>query len=88
MKPTGKNNLSNTAAQSSYEVILLDQNFYKGVRNTLSTANLKKLADFAKTIPEPDPYGTFRDEDHFVKTLELALNSTTETRHQGFFLRR
>jgi hypothetical protein len=68
--------------------IKLDSDFYKGTRNTLTPENLQKLADFASTIPEPELFGTFKDEMHYKMTLQLMLGSTLETRHRGIFFRR
>ncbi len=40
---------------------------------------LKQLDDFSKTIEEPWVIGQFNNEQHYLKTLELVLNSTLET---------
>ncbi|MBA2648674.1 MAG: methyltransferase domain-containing protein [Legionella sp.] len=46
---------------------------------------LTKLAELAETIEEPYLIGHFNNEQHYLKTLELVLNSTMETRNRIIF---
>src|SRR3990167_8163848 len=48
--------------------------------NTLTEERLQKLTSLAKSIEEPLVYGKFNSEEHYLKTLELVLASTDETR--------
>lgn len=41
------------------------------------------LNRFAETIEEPEIYGKFNNEKHFIDTLYLAQNCTDEARHAG-----
>lgn len=66
----------------------LSEKFFNGMRNELTFHRLKKLASFARAIPEPNRIGRFNDELHYAKTLSLMLRSTSETRHLGLFFRR
>lgn len=66
----------------------LDESFFWGMRSDINTKELKKLATFAKSIPEPILFGTYRDELHYAKTLDLFLKSTDETRRLGLFIKR
>lgn len=70
------------------DFIHLDKNFYKGMRDELSQEYLKELSIFSKSIPQPECFGTYLNDEHYAKTLELMLKSTAETRHRGIFFKK
>ena len=49
----------------------LDESFFAGMRSTINIKTLERLAEFAKTIPEPELFGTYRDDLHYMQTLKL-----------------
>lgn len=55
------------------------------VNNTLTKEHLKKQAEFSETIECPDVFGKFNNEQHYLKTLNLVLSSTHETRNRILF---
>lgn len=65
-------------------VYFLESDFYQDI-NKITIKQLKRLANKAKCIPEPILYGKFIHDEHFIKTLELVLNSTLETTHRASF---
>lgn len=89
--------LEGTVSQSSHGSIntdhfistrYLDENFYRGLRNTLGTEKLLKLAQLAEEIPIPFRFGQYESEEAYTLTLKLMLNSTAETRRRGWFFKR
>lgn len=74
------NNISSVIYQ------LIPESFYYGLRKELTQSRLELLADLAKKIPAPNLYGQFFNDMHYLKTLELLLLSTEETKHRKFFL--
>ena len=53
--------------------------------NAINKENLKKQAEFSETIECPDVFGKFNNEQHYLKTLNLVLSSTNETRNRILF---
>ncbi len=83
-----KENVNFDVMDTSLPIKYLTEEFYIGTRNTLTLKKLMELSLFAKTLPEPQLFGTFQDDIHYKKTLELMLQSTLETRHNGLFFKR
>lgn len=74
-------------APLSYQ--LITESFYQDATNQLTDENLQMLAHFATTIDEPVILGEFQNEAHYLKTLQLVLKSTHETRNLNhFFLKK
>jgi 2-polyprenyl-3-methyl-5-hydroxy-6-metoxy-1,4-benzoquinol methylase len=63
----------------------LTNNSYQDVENEITLERLKQLANDAQLIREPILYGKFLNDEHYMKTLDLVLNSTLETKHRGTF---
>jgi 2-polyprenyl-3-methyl-5-hydroxy-6-metoxy-1,4-benzoquinol methylase len=63
----------------------LTNNSYQDVENEITLERLKQLANDALLIREPILYGKFLNDEHYMKTLDLVLNSTLETKHRGTF---
>ena len=64
---------------------LLSDEFYQKAVNELTDENLRKLAHFSRTIETPKIPGKFNNEEHYLKTLSLVLESTHETRNRILF---
>lgn len=69
-------------------IYYLKDSFYRGMRSVLSEERLKKLDELVRDIPEPELFGSYRDDLHYLKTLNLMLNSTDETRRRGLFIKK
>jgi 2-polyprenyl-3-methyl-5-hydroxy-6-metoxy-1,4-benzoquinol methylase len=63
----------------------LTNNSYQDVENEITLERLKQLANDAQLIQEPILYGKFLNDEHYMKTLDLVLKSTLETKHRGTF---
>ena len=64
----------------------LTDDFFRGMRNPLTSAKLDRLAKLAEQIPLIEPLGTFINDEHYLQALHLVLESTAETKHRGYFL--
>ena len=62
----------------------LDNDFYR-INDEILTVDLKSLSHKARSIPTPLLYGKFLNDAHYMKTLDLVLSSTMETKHREIF---
>lgn len=71
---------THTACDHKLVPILLEENFYNGLRNVLTPERLQCLAKKSRQIPLPKIFGETLNEAHYSKTFNLLVNSTDETR--------
>jgi SAM-dependent methyltransferase len=70
---------------NSLDYHLVTYNEYCRDASNETHEHLEKLSDFSKTIEFPPILGTFKSEEHYLKTLKLVLASTHETRNRVLF---
>jgi 2-polyprenyl-3-methyl-5-hydroxy-6-metoxy-1,4-benzoquinol methylase len=69
---------------ANYQLSFYSEFVPNGIKR-ITKPTLEKLAAFSTTIAEPFIIGKFNDEEHYLKTLKLALSSTLETRNRILF---
>ena len=77
------NNVKINTVNLTYQKI--PSSLYEGAKNELTNLHLLNLAAEAETIATPCIYGRFLNDEHYLKTLSLVLNSTHETRNRIIF---
>lgn len=79
--------VNNTPSQTIQQRIL-DNNFYASIRKEITKERLTYLEDASKKLDLPEIFGQFSSESHYLKTVDLFIKATEETRNRGtFFLR-
>ncbi|MGN6671307.1 MAG: class I SAM-dependent methyltransferase [Candidatus Nucleicultricaceae bacterium] len=67
---------------------ILDNDFYTPIRKEITNERLTYLENASKKLDLPGIFGQFSSESHYLKTVDLFIKATEETRNRGiFFLR-
>lgn len=84
-KPISANNTSSQTIQQR----ILDNNFYAPIRKEVTKERLTYLENASKKLDLPEIFGQFSSESHYLKTVDLFIKATEETRNRGtFFLQK
>ncbi|MBN8828720.1 MAG: class I SAM-dependent methyltransferase [Sphingobacteriia bacterium] len=65
----------------NYNRHFIESSFFNNMRNLINEERLEYLENASKILPIPEMYGSFFNDDHYFKTLNLLINSTDEVRH-------
>jgi 2-polyprenyl-3-methyl-5-hydroxy-6-metoxy-1,4-benzoquinol methylase len=85
---TSKILFSNNFDDNKVKTHVLDEDFYSSIRKEVTRNRLTYLSEESKNLVLPKIFGQFSSEEHYLKTVDLFIRATEETRNRGvFFLR-
>lgn len=76
--------VNNTPSETIKQRIL-DNNFYASIRKEITYERLTYLENASKKLELPETFGQFSSESHYLKTVDLFIKATEETRNRGIF---
>ncbi|MBX9696759.1 MAG: hypothetical protein K2X53_01610, partial [Alphaproteobacteria bacterium] len=77
---TSKILFSNSFEDNKVNPHVLDEGFYSSIRKEVTKSRLTYLSKESKILALPKTFGQFSSEAHYLKTVDLFIRSSEETR--------